>query len=76
MQRLFSATGLSIQGVMYFLDWTCGLDSLTELEIVLNTNPGIHFFQHWKHYYLLIKFILTSYKGSVCTNTLMIQVYW
>ena len=41
----------SLHGVMYFVDWTCGLDSQTELEIALNTDPGsIHFFQHWKHY--------------------------
>ena len=41
-------------GIMYFTDWTRGLDLQTKLGIALNTDPEIQvsfFFQHWIHYY-------------------------
>ena len=56
------------------MDWT-GLADWTELETVLNNNPGIiHLLQHWRHYYRAITAgTALPYKSddtSVCTNQL------
>ena len=46
-RRLDSWTGLT--------NWTCRLDSLTELETALNNNLGInHLLKHWRHQYRAI----------------------
>jgi len=63
---------VEITSVMYFMDWAHILDAWTELEIAFKYWLGIiHFFSIRNaiiEQLLVVQFIFTSYKGSVCTN--------
>jgi len=57
---------------MHFVDWTHGLDSQTELEMLLNNNPDIiHLFTTEDaivELQLLVPLFLTRYWGNTFTN--------